>query len=57
MNVTKPTVTRPNVTNPHEMRDEDIKKYIDLFVKEKVENGRDPNCLLLKDTIQVYLKI
>ena len=56
MNVMKPTVTRPNLTNPRELRDEDIKKYIDLFVREEVENGRDANALSLKDTIEVYLR-
>ena len=56
MNVTKHTVTRPIVTNPHELRDEDIKKYIDLFVKEEVENGGDAKCVLLKDSIEVYLR-
>ena len=37
-----------------ELRDEDIRKYIDLFIKEEVENGRDPADLSLKDTIKVY---
>lgn len=37
-----------------ELRDEDIRKYIDLFMKEEVENGRDPTKLILKNTIQVY---
>ena len=56
MNVLKPTVTQPNVTKPHELRDEDIKKYVDLFVKEEVENGGDPNCVTLRATIEVYLR-
>ena len=48
MNVTKPTVTLPN---------KKIRKYIDLYMKEEVENGRDPLDLSLKDTIEVYLHI
>lgn len=28
--------------------------YIDLFIIEEVENGRDPIDLSLKDTIKVY---
>ena len=35
--------------------DEDIKEYVDLFVKEEVEKGRDPIDISLKDAIKVYL--
>ena len=34
--------------------DEDIKEYVDLFIKEEVENGRDPQDMSLKDTIKVF---
>ena len=36
------------------MTDEDIRKYIDLFIKEEIQNGRGPEDLPLKDTIEVY---
>ena len=36
------------------MTDEDIRKYVDLFIKEEVQNGRGPEDLRLKDTIEVY---
>ena len=35
--------------------DEDIREYIDSFIKEEVENGRDPVDMSLKDTIKVHL--
>ena len=35
--------------------DEDIREYIDSFIKEEVENGRDPDDMSLKDTIKVHL--
>ena len=49
-------VTLPNVTKPHELRDEDIRKYIDLYMTEEIENGRDPLYMSLKDTIEVCLR-
>ena len=39
------------------MTDEDIRKYIDLFIKEEIQNGRGPEDLPLKDTIEVYHSI
>ena len=57
MNVTKPNVTLPNATKSHELRDEDIRKYIGLYFKQEVENGRDPLSLSLKHTIEVFLKL
>ena len=34
--------------------DEDIREYVDLLIKEEVENGRDPQDMSLKDTIKVF---
>ena len=36
------------------MQDDEIRNYIDLFINEEIENGRDPDDLSLKDTIKVY---
>ena len=36
------------------MQDDEIKNYIDLFINEEIENGRDPDDMSLKDTIKVY---
>ena len=35
--------------------DEDIKEYVDLFIKEEVEKGRDPEDMSMIDTIKVFL--
>ena len=46
-----------NLKSQDELTDEDIRKYIDLFIKEEVQNGRGPEDLPLKDTIEVYHSI
>ena len=43
-----------NLKSQDELTDEDIRKYIDLFIKEEVQNERGPEDLPLKDTIEVY---
>ena len=40
-------------TDSQELTDEDIDKYIKIFVNEEICNGRDPNDLSLKAVIQV----
>ena len=46
-----------NLKSQDELTDEDIRKYVDLFIKEEVQNGRGPEDLPLKDTIEVYHSI
>ena len=38
------------------MQDDEIRKYIDLFIKEEIENGGDPYAyfMSLEDIIKVY---